>query len=58
MRRFFGMGERDALAPLLTLAREMNHHDRRSWLEDLRRDAPTVVASLERLLAEDESAAA
>lgn len=59
MFRFFGLSERDALAPLLELAREKHGYDRQEWLSDLRRDAPTVVARLEQLLArEDEPAPA
>lgn len=53
MFRFFGLSERDALAPLLELAREKHGYDRQEWLSDLRREAPTVVARLERLLANE-----
>ncbi len=53
MFRFFGLSERDALAPLLELAREKHGYDRQEWLSDLRRDAPTVVARLELLLANE-----
>ena len=51
MFNLFGLPEHDALAPLLKLAREKHGADRREWLDDLRRDAPTVVARLEQLLA-------
>lgn len=42
--------EREALAPLLDLAHAQSDAERRAWLEDLRTDAPTVVARLELLL--------
>ena len=49
-----GTRERDALAPLLAIARSKSGAEREEWLADLRTDAPTVVRRLERLLAEHE----
>jgi hypothetical protein len=47
---YYGLSERDALEPLLSLARAKVGAERGEWLDDLRRDAPTVVARLEQIL--------
>lgn len=44
--------ERQALAPLLELARGKSARELQEWLEYLRAEGPTVAARLERLLAE------
>lgn len=56
MFRNFRTHERDALAPLLELARHKFGADRTMWLNELRSDAPTVAARIEALLAEEASA--
>jgi hypothetical protein len=53
MFRSFRTHERDALAPLIELARHKFGADRTLWLNELRADAPTVAARLEALLAEE-----
>jgi hypothetical protein len=50
--------EREALAPLLALAQAKGGEERRAWLDDLRDEAPTVAAAIERLLADAESPSA
>jgi len=42
--------ERAALSPLLDLARQYTGGSRRVWLDELRREAPTVALRLEALL--------
>ncbi|MBK6487448.1 MAG: hypothetical protein IPF98_11365 [Gemmatimonadetes bacterium] len=44
--------EHDALAPLISLARGQGAAQRQAWLDDLRTEAPTVVARVEQALAE------
>lgn len=39
-----------ALAPLVATAQALGCHERRDFLDDLRREAPTVTAEVERLL--------
>ncbi len=53
MFRSFRTHERDALAPLIELARHKFGADRTLWLNELRADAPTVAARIEALLAEE-----
>jgi hypothetical protein len=53
MFRSHRSAERAALAPLLEMARARHGADRRLWLDDLRREAPVMVARLEALLAEE-----
>jgi len=48
--------EHDALAPLLALARQKEGLERAAWLDDLRADAPTVVARLEVMLRDEADA--
>jgi hypothetical protein len=50
--------EREALAPLLALAQGKAGSERHAWLDDLRDEAPTVAAAIERLLADAESPSA
>jgi hypothetical protein len=56
MFRRFHAPDRDALAPLLELARHKHGADRTLWFDELRRDAPTVVARLEAVLAAEATA--
>ena len=53
MLSIFRQTERDALAPLLQLARTRHGADRRLWLDELRRDAPAIVMRLEAILAQE-----
>lgn len=39
------------LAPIVATARRLDWPARRAFLEDLRRDAPTMIAAVERILA-------
>lgn len=39
------------LAPLLATAQQLDWPQRRAFLDDLRRDAPVMIAEVERLLA-------
>ncbi len=41
-----------AIEPLLITARGMDWPSRRAYLNDLRRDAPTLIAEVERVLAQ------
>lgn len=43
---------RATLAPLMNAMQRLPDGDRAAWLQDLRSDAPTVVASLEAMLQE------
>lgn len=47
-----------AIEPLLLTARRLDWPSRRAWLDDLRCDAPTLIAEVERVLALDSAAAA
>ncbi len=40
-----------AIEPLLATARRMDWPARQAWLDDLRTDAPTLIAEVERILA-------
>jgi hypothetical protein len=40
-----------AIEPLLATARRMDWPERQAWLDDLRTDAPTLIAEVERILA-------
>lgn len=42
-----------AIEPLLVTARRMDWPSRRAYLDDLRCDAPTLIAELERVLARE-----
>lgn len=53
MFHFLRQCEEAAVAPLLELARQRVGNDRRDFLDDLRRDAPTVTAMIERQLARE-----
>jgi hypothetical protein len=54
MRGFFQKDDRDALSPLLEIARTKSAVELDAWLADLRSDAPCVVARIEVLLAEEQ----
>lgn len=56
MFRFLRQCEEAAMAPLLDLARQRVGAERRAFLDDLRRDAPTVTAMIERALAREAAA--
>jgi hypothetical protein len=58
MFRFLRQCEEAAMAPLLDLARQRVGAERRAFLDDLRRDAPTVTAMIERQLAREAEATA
>lgn len=49
----FRQRERIALIPLVTLAKGKTAAEREEWMDDLRRDAPCVVARVEALLAQE-----
>jgi hypothetical protein len=51
MFRSFRARELAALAPLLDLARQKTGHERQEWLDDLRTDAPILMARIEAILA-------
>jgi hypothetical protein len=52
MLRVFRKQEVAALAPLINLARGKSDAERSEWMEDLRREAPILMARIEALLAE------
>ena len=56
MFRFLRQCEEAAMAPLLDLARQRDGAERRAFLDDLRRDAPTITAMIERALAREAAA--
>jgi hypothetical protein len=49
MNRLTGLFSK-ALQPLVDRAEELDCHERRAWLTDLRRDCPTIARELERRL--------
>lgn len=46
------------LEPIIATAQRLDWSERRAFLDDLRRDAPMMVAEVERILAAGESTAA
>jgi hypothetical protein len=51
----FRARELAALAPLLDLARQKTDAERREWIDDLRKDAPVLMARIEAMLAAEEA---
>jgi hypothetical protein len=54
--REIGPGLRDALQPLIRVARRLSRADRRAWLDEMRGEAPAFAGVLEQLLNEPEIA--
>ncbi len=45
--------QRDAFAPIVELAKQRQGYERQVFLEELRRDAPTVAPLVEAIIAEE-----